>query len=212
MATVTDLLNRIETRLSLLGGLDVQTYGQPKIVNIIQDAFDVVYRKTFWKRHRLTSTWALSASTGMVTIDLSALIVDNNDIDNIWVPSYQSPLAEAPSDINPSMIYAPCFAFNGDPTKLFTVYPIGGQSQVIVRYRTAPADFKLSDDVPFDANFIMHEACAQYLIMEGANTTAAKDERDKAEKRLTYLLQQEQSFEKSLYGAGAVTQDQWRDA
>lgn len=212
ITTLSNILTRVEARLSLMGGLDVQTYGQPKLVEMIQSIFNDVFRLRFWKMHLLQRDFTLDGVNGLATEDVDPYIKEFNDIKYIWLKGYQSPLAEGAYDLNPSMINAACFTAYGDVTKVFQLFPRTMTGDITVSYRTAPGNYAINDLVMFDQEYLVFETCAQYLIFEGANNLAAKDMRDKAEKRLKHLMQLEDKNEKSMYGIGAFTQEQWRDA
>jgi hypothetical protein len=211
-STLDTLLTRIQAKLSLLGGLDVQTYAQPKLVEMLQSVFNIVYDKRFWNDHRQVGTYTLDGTTGKITGDLSAVVKRFYDIDEVWLPTYSSPLPRAPRSFNPLRMYNPCFGPAGSASKVFTVYPVTTTGDVGIAYRTKPASFTFGSTVPFDEEFLINQVCGEYLIFEGANESAAKTCLGAAEKRLQDLINMEMANEFSFYSAGSVTQDQWRDA
>lgn len=212
MSTVSDLLGRIMTKLSLMGGLDVQVYGQPKIMELLQSTFNDVFDRRFWNCHMAFIMCNLDGTTGLVTGDLSSKLKSFNDIRNLWVPSQTSPLPRGPRDVTPSRVNMLCYVPEADTQKVFRVLPMYTNGTIDISYRARPARLAEASVVPFDDEYLIFEVCAQYMNLEGANTSAAKDFRDKADKRLAHLMWLESNGEFSMYGADTATQDQWRDA
>jgi hypothetical protein len=74
MATLARLITRVQEILSLSGGLGVQTYAQPKIVQYIQMGYTSLSEMRFWDDYTELETYTLDGTTGKVTTDLTNII------------------------------------------------------------------------------------------------------------------------------------------
>src|SRR5215213_9459438 len=100
MTTFGDIIINTQTALSMSSGLSVQTYAQPKLALALQDAFDFFFEKYWWRQYRRTSAVTFNATTGIITTDLSALVLKPEDLQFVWIDNYRSPLPLTPMDAN----------------------------------------------------------------------------------------------------------------
>lgn len=211
MATFGNLIERTLIRLSAMGGLDVQIYMQPKLAEILQQKFDTLFDKHFWRDLTTREVMAIGVD-GLPTADVSPKIKRFIDIEYIWLPGYDNPLPELKRDTPITRVTQPCFAPYGDPQKRFMIVPASASSSVEISYRTKLAAFVEDDEVPLDDHMLIMATCSDYLVSEGANLKDAEKFQKMAETRYNDLVKLEQKNEKSLYPASSVTVMDWRDA
>lgn len=171
MATLGDIILDVETNLSMMGGIDVQTYAQPRIVLAINQSFVQLFQKRFWKRHRTYVNRTLDPLTGFPVTPLEN--VQYEDIQHIWADKAPRPLVEVPSGVNPNAIsvrgYLP------HPTQVLRVVPLGRVKNIDIVYRSRPATrFTETEQVPFDDIALCYNACALLTVSDGANMALAK--------------------------------------
>lgn len=199
MATFINIITRVEVELSLMGGVDVQTYAQPKLASKLQRAFNDAFDTRFWKDYRKSIDVVINTATGVSTTDLTAQILRFADIEYIWLPNVSDPLPEAPNSVNPSLIQRPCFVpYNSAPAGRFKILPVGTISSATISYRTKPADFVDSDEVPFNEDWLVAAVCADYLVDEGANLKSAEKYMKAAETQMKDLVKLETKNDKAL--------------
>lgn len=207
-----DLLIEVQTKLSMASGLDVQTYGQPRIVSAIQSCFDTFFDKVFWDQYLTYEDFTLDGTTGIVTADLTTKIKRFVDIMYVWPQSYRSPLAKLKKDTNPAITRTPVYAPYNNAAKRFKVYPITTTGVITVAYRTKPARFTFGDDIDIDEELAIAGACVEYLSMEATNPVGMNRFEQAYNKRLEHLLYLEKNPEKSLYADTTPGIMDWRDS
>lgn len=211
MATFGELITRTLTRLSALGGLDVQTYMQPKLAEMLQHKFDVLFDKRFWRDLTTNETMTLGNDGSPIGTVVNK-IKRFSDIQYVWIPGYTSPLPEAPRSAPQSLVRQPSIAPVADPAKRFRVLPINTITSVEVAYRTKPAAFIETDVVPFDDQIMILGTCYDYLVGEAANMTDAQKFLTMYTDRLNTLEKLEMKNDKSFYPANTPSIGDWRDA
>jgi hypothetical protein len=213
MATMGKILTDCLTELSAMGGLDVQTYMQPKLMRKIQHKCDVLFDQIFWRDLTTIETMTLTGTDGYVTTDLTDKIRRFVDIQYIWPEAYRSPLSEKMRDTPPSRVTQPCFMPDSNATHRFKILPVTFSGSVDVAYRTKPAtDYTENDEVPYDNQLITAGTLYDYLVDEGANKEAAAKFKSMFDARYEHLLKLEQKNEKSFFPSTSYTTNEWRDA
>lgn len=214
MATLGDLITRTQTLLSLAGGLAVQTYAQPKIVEFLKMGYATLFDLRFWDDYTTTETYDLNGTTGKTTQDLSAVIKSFRDIQYVWCGDYASPLPRAPDNRPPHLVRQRSFTTSADPLCLFKVLPIDTTGQVHVRYRKRMdiADVNESTEVLMDEELLVRWAAMMYVSMDNANQQAISTFTSMYTDRLAILSKAEDQHEKTLYSSDMQTVDQWYDA
>ncbi len=188
MAQLGDIILDVETNLSMMGGIDVQTYAQPRIVLSINQAFIELFEKRFWKRHRTYAQRTIDTTTGFTTTDFPT--TRYTDIQYMWADQAPKPLMELPSNVNPNAVSTR--GFMPDAEKTVRILPIGRVTgiDILYRYRQA-ARFVETDEVPFDDLALCYQACALLTISDGANMALAKKFETKLGERVAQLEKME---------------------
>lgn len=210
MATLDVLITRTQELLSLFGGLNVQTYAEPKIVQYIQMGYATLFDKRFWDDYTFVGTYVLDETTGKVTEDLSDVLKSFKDFQYIWYEEYDVPLPRMPSNRNPARVQQLCFTTSGDPKCLFRVLPATTSGTVNVRIRTrAETPFKEQDEVPMDEELLVRWAAMMYATNDNANPQLTQTFTSLFTDRLAQLEGLEQQHSKSLYSYSDQTVDTW---
>lgn len=213
MATLDDIITRVQEILSLAGGLNVQTYAQPKIIQFVQMGYNTLYKKHFWKDYTKVEMFTLDGTTGRVTADLSTKIKSFKDIQYIWYQDYATPLPIAPDNRSPDMIRQLSFGASGVAACPFIVYPITNSGNVWVSYRTkATLPFNETDEIPMDDELLVRWAAMMYLTFDNANQAAIQLVTKMYSDYLAELEKLEDNHAKSLYSYTAQTVNEWHDA
>ena len=213
MATLSTLVTRVLELLSLAGGLGVQTYAQPKIIQFIQMAYTDLVDRRFWNDYTTQSTYTLDGTTGKVTTDLTNIIKSFRDIEYVWYGDYASALPKAPNNRSQTMIRQLSFAASGDPTSPFLILPVDNTGEVHVRYRIkATVPFTELDDVPMDEELLVRFAALLYLTFDNSNQAAIQFVNKMYVERLDKLEKLEDNHSKNLYSSSNQTVTEWHDA
>lgn len=213
MATLSVLITRVQELLSLAGGLGVQTYAQPKIVQFIQMAYTDLADRRFWNDYTTQDTYTLDGTTGKVTADLTDVIKSFRDIEYVWYGDYASPLPKAPNNRSQSMVRQLSFAPSGDAASPFMILPIDNTGEVHVRYRVrADVPFTELNDVPMDEELLVRASAMMYLTFDNSNQAAMQMVSNMYKERLDKLEKLEDNHSKNLYSSSNQTVTEWHDA
>ena len=213
MATLADIITRVQELLSLAGGLNVQTYAQPRIVQFVTMGYNTLYKKRFWKDYTKIEMFTLDGLTGRVTADLSAKILKFSDIQYVWYQDYATPLPIAPENRTPDMIRQLSFGPSGVAACPFTVFPITNSGNIWVAYRTkAIMPFTETYEIPMDDELLVRWAAMMYLTFDNANQAAIQLITKMYSDYLNELEKLEDNHSKSLYSYTAQTVNEWHDA
>lgn len=213
MATLSTLITRVQELLSLAGGLGVQTYAQPKIVQFIQMAYTDLADRRFWNDYTQEATYTLDGSTGKVTTDLTNIIKSFRDIQYVWYGDYASPLPKAPNNRSQTLIRQLSFTNTGEASSVFKIMPVDNTGDVHVRYRSkATLPFTELDEVPIDEELLVRRAALMYLTFDNANQAAITLVNNMFNERLNKLENLEDNHSKNLYSSSNQTVTEWHDA
>lgn len=211
MATFGDLITRTMTRVRLQGGLDVQTYAQPLIAEMLQHKFDTLFDRRFWKHLRVYETLSLDGTTGQVTADVSDRIKRFMDVRYIWPENYRRPIPELPGNVNPAHVTMICFRPINDATKVFQVLPKTSSFDIEVCYRTKLDAFTETDEVPMDDQLLILGTCYDYAIDKGADGTKIQKFLNMYRDRLNSLESNEDNNTFSMQSPTATSVNEWHE-
>lgn len=213
MATLAQLITRVQSLLSLAGGLGVQTYAQPKIVEFIQMGYTTLFNMRFWNDYTTTAAFTLDGSTGKTTEDLTNVIKSFKDIQYIWYQDYATPLPKSPNNRYPGMIRQLGFSNSGIASCPFIIYPVENTGTVYVRYRQrAITPFNENDEIPMDEELLVRWAAMMYLTFDNANQAAIQMVTNIYKSHLDTLEKLEENHAKSLYSSSNQVVTEWHDA
>lgn len=214
--TVTELSQKIITRISQVPGTGVQLYSEDRIADMIQQRFDMIFYDYAWAQFQsmyLNAT--LDASTGVVTQNLAPYFKNYRDIDFVFWDQDINPLPEAPRRFNPATVTGTRGRFirpNPNPQKLFQLLPLASDGIVHVVGRLKPDNFEPSTVVPFDSLAMILGVTGDYLEDDASNPGAAEKFNMWFEQRIAQLKEVEngkdQPLDARLTGQGV---DKWQE-
>ena len=213
MATLGDIIIRVQQLLSVAAGLSAQTYGQPKIVQYVQMAYEDLFNRRFWDDYTRETTYNLNGTTGKTVEDLSSVIKSFKDIEYIWYEDYNNPLGRAPTNRSNSVIRMASFAPDMDAACPFVILPVDLTGTIKVRYRTKDTlPYTETSVVNMHEELIVRAAAAMYVSFDGANSTAIQVLNNSYSTMLATLERLEGQHSKSLYSYDNPSVDRWHDA
>jgi hypothetical protein len=189
VTTVLEAVNRVTLLLSQVSGENVQLYAEDRIVDMLQNAYNLLFDKLWWPILMQRVTVTLNGTSGEATTNFSAL-VQFDDIKSIWRFDDRNPLPEVPLNENPDTIVGTrvrSYEPSSTPLKVFKCYPIASVDQVIVQYRARQANFIDDPDavILFDADMLVFAAVYDYLEDDGTNPGATEKYRTKLNTKFT---------------------------
>lgn len=217
MATFQEIIQRVQVRLRMANGVDVQTYAQPVIAEFVQYSFTQLFDRRWWKRHRRESIHVLGNGTGLVVDDLSSLIKLYEDLRYVFIEDSNgktlqtSPLPEVVNNVNITQVSLTSIQPWGDPTKVFRVLPLTVTGQVRLIYRTRPNKFTDNDEVPFDEDCLVLAAAFEYASDDATNPRQIERLQSMLAARIDRLEKMEDQQQKSLYSYDSSGLNEWRD-
>jgi hypothetical protein len=199
MATIEQLITRIETNVSLAAGLDVQIHAEDALVTLLRNYYNAFFDYAWWEDYLITETLTLDGTTGTVTSDLTNKIRRFKDIYAVYYSTEVRPLPKKQNNVNPSLITKRCIGPTPDPTKVFKIYPIDTPTADIhIIYRTRIADEvwelpEVSTEINMDDELLVAAVSHHYLVTEGSNPDEAETYKGMMTSRLSQLTKAELS-------------------
>lgn len=177
MATLTQVLLRIETRLSLAVGLDVQIHAEERLLEMVREVYTTLVDTYTWMMPETLLT--VPVVNGLSTTDLTALVYHYYDITEIYLDDQDKALPYLNKATNPTKIREYCHGPTGVAATVFQVYPStwDGNAHIWFRTRLADSVFEnqvLTTEIPIDDLLIINGVCAAYLADDGSNDDALK--------------------------------------
>ena len=213
MATLGNIIIRVQQLLSVAAGLSAQTYGQPKIVQYVQMAYEDLFNRRFWDDYTTSSVFTLNGTTGKTVEDLSSLIKSFKDIEYIWYENYNNPLGRAPTNRSNNLIRMASFVPDADAACPFIILPVDLAGTIRVRYRTKDAlPYSENSEVNMHEELIVRAAALMYVTFDGANPGAIQSLSNSYSSMLATLERLEGQHSKSLYSYDNPSVDRWHDA
>lgn len=191
MATIKQLIERIETRLFMVAGLDVQIHAEGQIEEMLRGVYNSLFDDFWYPEFTLFCTAQLNGTTGEVTEDLSTKILRFKDIHTVYWDEEEDPLPRLTPGASLSRVRTRCIMPSGNPQSVFKLYPVDETGPVHIWYRTRIADDvwenqKYDTIINMDDEVLMLGVVYEFLVMDDSNTTAAQEYKAK------YQLRQKQ--------------------
>lgn len=185
MATIGTLIARVEARIALAVGLDVQIVDEPRMLEMLRSKYNNLFDETWWIDYMTLATYDLDETTGLIDGDVTNLINRFVDIHSVFYNNLPDPLPILKYNLNPSQSRRPCITpYTSDPTKMFRVVGSLGSgttttAQVNVWFRTRLRDDQWEQDndeteVPMDDEMLILGTVFEYLSDDGSNDSAAQ--------------------------------------
>lgn len=180
MATIKQLIERIETRLFLVAGLDVQIHAEGQIEEMLRGVYNSLFDDYWSPEHTLHITAQLNGTTGEVLTDLSTLILRYQDIHTVFWDEDENPLPRVTPGTSIGRVRSRSMMPSGNPTTVFKVIPPDTTGPVHIWYRT-----RISDDVwenndfdhviNMDDDVLMLGVIYEWLTYEDSNSRATEE-------------------------------------
>ena len=211
MATLQQLITKVERLIAQSAGTAVQTYAEPRIAQHLQDSFNGLFLKVWWPQFMTWETLALNGSTGEPSsVPAVRRFVD---IRAIFRADSNRRLPLPPGDSNP-LLYTgtdPLFAEGITGDRVFRVWPFTATGSVVVNGRVKPNDFALTNDVDMDDTLLSLLAAWQYVVDDGNNPAQAEKLQQLFNTQLELVTHNLQNLGMALDYRYADTVNQWME-
>ena len=179
--TLSNLVQRTVTRLSMVPGVAVQIYAEDRIAEMIYHKF-VMVRDELWWDDMMDYAVLTQDADGvpeenvvrvMPTVPAGDEIVINafSDIQYAWSPNRRDPLKSSSRRENPSGYAVPGTTLFTAPhsDKVIRFYRITAGQQMMVRYKRFYSQFNPDDIVPMDEQLMILGAAYDFLEDDASN-------------------------------------------
>lgn len=217
MATLGTLVSRIETRLALAAGIDVQIIEEPRMVEMLRHKYNTVFDEVWWPDNLTLEEFTTDGSTGLITGTVENKIRRFIDIHSIFYSLDPDPLPLIQFGSNPLLRNRPGFApYTSDAEKMFKVYPIDVEATLQVWYRTRMSDDDWEDgddeiEVNFDDELLILGVVADYLVDDGSNDASAERYTQMYDKRFQQLIKSQFQAPIQKVSARSSYPTEWED-
>lgn len=217
MATVASLITRVEKRLSMAAGIDIQIHAEETMLEMLRHKYNTLFDDRWWQDLLSLETFTLDGTTGTITGTVENKIRRFIDIQGIFLGGNQRPLPVLTPNTNPTLFMGEAVApFTSSVTKMFKVYPNDRADDVHVWYRT-----RLSDDawaienaestnVPLDDELLILGTVYDYLTDDGSNENAVEKYENQYNKRYQQLVDLEMQLGVAKTDQARGIPTQWR--
>lgn len=220
--TLSELVQRSVTRLSMVPGVAVQVYAEDRLAEMIQHKFETVRDMAWWDDlmdwQELTQG-ADGRPTENVVRELPAspvgdeiVINQYKDIQFAWHPQRRDPLKTLPKRANPAgaMRSGTTLYRVPDQAKVIRFLPFTAGLTMMIRYRKWYGAFEPDDIVPMDDQLLVLGACYDYLEDDGTNPGQTEKFRNFYNDRLGQLLMQENDEEIPIAPQPYLNSSRWQ--
>lgn len=192
MATVERLIERIETRLALVSGLDVQIHAEDRIAEFLRHRYITLSEKLWLPQFQLVVTTTWDGVTGAPVADLSTTVRKYSNIKFVYIDTNSMPLHQLKVTTNPLHVRRICYGPTGVETSILKVYPPSTTGPVAIVYRPSyddnlweTADY--SQELPWDEEALMCAVIFDFLVDDGSNPEATAEYKRKYMERMDQL-------------------------
>ena len=208
MSTLTQLIDRTASRLSMAAGQGVQLYAEDRIAEMIQHKFDALFDEIFWPQFCTWAQYTLDGTLGIITTDLTTLIKRFEDIQVIYPENSNQALTKlSPNTSNPFELSGTTpIHFESLPpaddnktSRVFQIWPKAATGDLVLRFRTKPDTFTANDDIDFDDQALILGAAFDYAEDDGTNPNATQKFQNLFESRVMQL--------KNTFNSGPISLD-----
>lgn len=174
--TVGDIVNAVILELSHVPGTATQIYSAPRILQFVQDAYQLEINEMWWPNYMFYQQVGLDGTTGALTADLAGPISTCNDyadVAAVYAPGRNRKVREFPQSLNPFAYTTGTNAWYmmADYTvdnRPFKILPAGSTGPVVVwarQHDTLP--YTNSSVTYLDALLLQYDACWMYAVDDG---------------------------------------------
>lgn len=195
MATVASLITRVEKRLAMAAGIDVQIHAEETMLEMLRHKYNTLFDDRWWLSYLTLETFTLDGVTGLINGSVENKIRRFIDIQGVFLGGNQRPLPILAPNTNPILFMGEAVGpYAADPTKLFKIYPIDRAEDVHIWYRTRIADedwvIEQAEDVEvnMDDELLILGTVYDYLTDDGSNEKAVEKYEAQYNKRYQQLV------------------------
>lgn len=193
--TLSELTQKVITKLSMYRGTSTQKYAEDRIADtIISNYIDIISLR-HWNFCTSWYKYNLSGENGVVVEDVSQDIKDFDDIEFISTeinPRFS--LRRLHDSTNPYVIEGttPLYYMNSKiDKKIFQVVPFNSTGVIYVRAKSVVREFNPETVVPFDSNYLIYKSCWDYCCDDGNSMTQIEKFKQLYSERLQILVAKE---------------------
>lgn len=178
MATINQLMMRIEKRLFLAAGIDVQVHAEDQIIEMIRGIYDTLFDDFWYPEYTYEMTSDLDGTTGHIVDNISNKVRRFKDIHTVYYNQDDRPLPLIKPGTSVDRTRTRGILPSANTEKVFTMVPRDTQGPLHFWYRTKLPDSVWEDlqfdtEIPFDDNVLLYGAVYEFLVMDGSNDKAA---------------------------------------
>ena len=141
--------NIVQDALGIIGevtGVGTQLYSEPRMIKDAGRAFNMLFKKHWWKQYAAWTTVVLDETTGVITTNAFTQVIDFSDFAAVHRAGEDRPLPTLPESINPNTITgdSPRFwtslhvSHASFVTRKLKIYPIAATGSLDVKARFHP--------------------------------------------------------------------------
>lgn len=184
MATIEALIERIQTRLFLAAGIDVQIHAEDQLAEMIRGVYETLFDDFWYPEYTFFRTETLDGVTGHTVADLNDDILRFKDIHSVFWDEDEVALPKVTPGTSYNRIRRRSIAPSSDPDKVFKLVPADETGEVHIWYRKRIADSVwdnqlFTTDIPFDANVLMYGVVYEWLVNDDSNPSATQEYKQK---------------------------------
>lgn len=180
--TLEKLVTRVEQRLFMSAGLNVQIHAEDAFVEMARSAYTMIVDKLWLDDYMQLETWNLDGINGYVVENISDKLRQFQDLLYVYYDNDTKPLPRMNATTNFTMIkrrsIRPIPVTDANAAKIFQVYPkdTSGPVNVVYRVRMDDTLWDTADPemiIPTDADLMVLATAYDYLSSDGSNTDDA---------------------------------------
>lgn len=210
MTLARNIIQSALTRLRLFGGIDVQTYAQPVLFEMLQHKFDVVFDKQNWPHYTGYHEVLMDSATGLPIEDVSPILKSYFHIKKIWFRGASYSLSPLRENVNPFATNNPCIVSHSDSTKVFRLLNSSQWDEVLMYCKTHPGDIDEETDIHLDKQLMVLGICYDYIMDTDTSSQNAKKFLDMYNDRYNTVMSEFTSGERSLFSTDLGIPTTWR--
>lgn len=196
MATITQLIERVEQRLFMLPGLDVQIHAEGQIEEMLRSRYNELFDDFWFIEYMQLITSNLNGTTGEIVDNVSEIILRYKDIHSVYFDEQDNPLPMVTGAIAPSRIRTRSIMPSGKPESVIKVMPATETGPLHIWYRTRIADKvweeqKYDTPINMDDEVLLHGTMYTFLVMDDSNDKATQFYATEYAKRIKQLEKQQ---------------------
>lgn len=192
MATIEQLVKRIEEKLYLASGIGTQIHFEDTAIDNLRSTCNQLFKDRWWAHLLVSTTYTADGVTGH-TVEPNTDIVDFDDIKDVFIPNEPYPISRINLTSNPFHQYNYRFGPALVATRMFRLVPPTYQGEVAVVYRkgipnSVWEDAQYTVDIPFDEELLIAKVCLMYARHAEISAQSIEDFNETVQRRYKALV------------------------